>query len=149
MEIEVIRAIRDATTVSAQMMLDTAWQSVVDVDQFFGIELGEFASRIAETALWMMDHIMNNRLSLEFGQSFVRIPLEKSPHIIHGDALETDWSDLLPPDSCSFVFGNPPFVGAKFQTTEQRQQVRRIAELGKNGGTLDYVTAWFIKAGNT
>ena len=119
----------------------------VDVDQFYGIELGEFPARIAETALWMMDHIMNNRLSLEFGQTFVRIPLEKSPHIVHGDALERDWSGLLPPGDCSFVFGNPPFVGAKYQTAEQRAQVRGIAVLGKSGGTLDYVAAWFIKAG--
>ena len=121
--------------------------SVVDVDQFYGIEIGEFPARIAETALWMMDHIMNNRLSLEFGQVFVRIPLEKSPHIVHGDALETDWSELLSPADCSFVFGNPPFVGAKYQTPQQRAQVRRIAALGKSGGKLDYVAAWFIKAG--
>ena len=147
LEIEVIREIRNATAATGQAVLDAAWQSVVDVDQFFGIELGEFPARIAETALWMMDHIMNNRLSLEFGQTFVRIPLEKSPHIVHGDALETDWSDLLPSGDCSFVLGNPPFVGAKYQTAEQRTQVRRIAALGKSGGTLDYVAAWFIKAG--
>ncbi|MCY4206826.1 MAG: hypothetical protein OXD29_02610 [Roseovarius sp.] len=121
--------------------------SIIDVHQFHGIELGEFPARIAETALWMMDHIMNNRLSLEFGQTFVRIPLEKSPHIVHGDALETDWRELLPPSDCSFVLGNPPFIGAKFQMTEQRRQVRDIATLGKSGGTLDYVCAWFIKAG--
>ena len=121
--------------------------SLVNVDQFYGIELGEFPARIAETALWMMDHIMNNQLSLDFGQVYMRIPLEKSPHIVHGDALETDWAELLPSQECSFVFGNPPFAGAKFQTPEQRAQVRRIAALGKSGGTLDYVTAWFIKAG--
>ena len=121
--------------------------SVVDVDQFYGIELGEFPARIAETALWMMDHIMNNRLSLEFGQTYVRIPLETSPHIVHGDALETDWSDLLSPDECSFVFGNPPFGGSKFQSKAQRAQVRGIVDLGGTGGTLDYVTAWFVKAG--
>ncbi len=147
LEIEVIREIRDATDATAQAVLDTAWQSVVDVDQFYGIELGEFPARIAETALWMMDHIMNNRLSLEFGRSYARIPLAKSPHIVHGNALETDWSGLLPPGDYSFVFGNPPFVGAKFQTTDQRAQVRGIAALGKSGGTLDYVAAWFIKAG--
>ena len=147
LEIEVIREIRDETAATTQTVLDTAWQSVVDVDQFYGIELGEFPARIAETALWMMDHVMNNRLSLEFGQSFVRIPLEKSPHIAHGDALEADWSGLLPPGACSFVLGNPPFVGAKYQTPEQRAQVRGIAALGKSGGTLDYVCAWFIKAG--
>ncbi len=121
--------------------------SLVDVDQFHGIELGEFPSRIAETALWMMDHIMNNRLSQEFGQTYTRIPLEKSPRIVHGDALETDWSELLPSQDCSFVLGNPPFGGAKYQTAAQRAQVRGIAALGKSGGTLDYVAAWFIKAG--
>ena len=84
---------------------------------------------------------------MEFGQTYARIPLEKSPHIRHGDALEFDWAELLPPGECSYVLGNPPFVGAKYQTSEQREQVRRIAALGRNGGTLDYVTAWFIKAG--
>ncbi len=121
--------------------------SVIDVDQFYGIELSEFPARIAETALWMMDHIMNNRLSLEFGQTYVRIPLKKSPHIRHGDALETDWTSLLPPEECSYILGNPPFVGAKYQSEGQRAQVHRIAALSKSGGTLDYVTAWFIKAG--
>ena len=143
LEIEVIRE-----NVDGEQVLDTGWAAaLVDVDQFYGIELGEFPARIAETALWMMDHIMNSRLSLEFGQTFVRIPLEKSPHIVHDDSLETNWSGLLPPGECSFVLGNPPFVGAKFQTAEQRGQVRAIAALGKSGGTLDYVAAWFIKAG--
>ena len=121
--------------------------SVVDVDAFYGIELGEFPAHIAEVALWMMDHIMNNRLSLEFGQIYARIPLETSPHIRGGDALEFDWAELLPPGECSYVLGNPPFVGAKFQSTAQREQVRNIAALGRSGGTLDYVSAWFIKAG--
>ena len=143
LEIEVLRELHPSGQLSAFAEL----LSVVNVDQFYGIEISEFPARIAETALWMMDHIMNNRLSLEFGQTYARIPLEKSPHIMHGDALETDWSELLPPEACSYVLGNPPFVGAKFQSPEQREQVRRIAALGKSGGTLDYVTAWFIKAG--
>ena len=95
----------------------------------------------------MMDHLMNNELSLEFGQSYARIPLKHSPRIRCGDALEVDWEDLLPAKECSFVFGNPPFVGAKKQTATQRAQVQRIAALGGSGGTLDYVTAWFITAG--
>ena len=147
LEIDVMREIRASTGAGGQEALDVEWLSVVNVDQFYGIELGEFSARIAETALWMMDHIMNNRLSLEFGRTYTRIPLSTSPHIVQGDALETDWSALLPPAACSFVFGNPPFVGAKFQSAEQREQVRRIAALGKSGGTLDYVTAWFIRAG--
>lgn len=119
----------------------------LDVDHFYGIEIGEFPARIAETALWMMDHLMNLRLSEAFGAAFVRIPLRKAPTIAHADALEIDWATVLPPEDCSYVFGNPPFVGAKFQSPEQREQVRRIAGLGKSGGTLDFVCAWFIKAG--
>ena len=141
LEIDVLREL------GTQDELDVTTLSDIDVDQFYGIEIGEFPARIAETAMWMMDHVMNNRLSLEFGKTFTRIPLKKSPHIVHCDALETDWSELLPPAECPFVFGNPPFVGAKYQTDEQRDQVRRIAALGKSGGTLDYVAAWFIKAG--
>ena len=147
LEMDVIREIRTATGATEQEMLDVEWASLVNVDQFYGIELGEFSARIAETALWMMDHIMNNRLSLEFGQTYTRIPLSTSPHIVQSDALEIDWASLLPPEECSYVLGNPPFVGAKYQTIEQREQVRGIASLGKSGGTLDYVTAWFIKAG--
>ena len=147
LEMEIIHEIREETGTAKMTAIDVAMESHVDVDQFYGIEPGEFPTRIAETALWMMDHIMNNRLSLEFGQTFVRVPLEKSPNIVQGDALESDWSGLLPPDRCSFVLGNPPFAGAKYQTPEQREQVRGIAALGRSGGTLDYVAAWFIKAG--
>ena len=143
LEIEVLKEIRP----HGQLDMLAQSLSVVDVDAFYGIELEEFPAHIAEVALWMMDHIMNNRLSLEFGQIYARIPLEKSPHIRHGDALEFDWAELLPPGKCSYVLGNPPFVGAKNQKPHQRKQVRRIAALGRSGGTLDYVSAWFIKAG--
>ena len=129
------------------LSLDAALLSKIDVDQFYGIELEEFPARIAETAMWMMDHIMNNALSLAFGQNFARIPLDKAANIVHGDALDVDWETVLPAVDCSYVLGNPPFIGAKYQSVEQRQQVRDIAALGKSGGTLDYVCAWFLKAG--
>lgn len=118
------------------------------MNQFYGIEIAEFPARIAETALWMMDHIMNNRLSLEFGEAYARIPLKVSPHIHNADALEIEWSKVLLPGECSFVYGNPPFGGAKYQTAKQRAQVRSIAGLAGSGGTLDYVCAWFVKAGH-
>jgi hypothetical protein len=95
----------------------------------------------------MMDHIMNARLSAAFGESFVRIPLKTSPNIVNADALETDWANALAPEKCSYILGNPPFGGAKYQTPTNREQVRRIASLGDSGGTLDYVCAWFVKAG--
>ena len=143
LEIEVLRELHPSGQLSAFAEL----LSVVNVDQFYGIEISEFPARIAETALWMMDHIMNNRLSLEFGQTYARIPLEKSPHIRNADALTMDWAELLLPTECSYVFGNPPFVGSKFQSPDQRKQVQQIAALGGSGGTLDYVAAWFIRFG--
>ena len=146
LEIEVIRELSLRGRGSLKQKEFTTILSKVDVDQFYGIELAEFPVRIAETALWMMDHIMNNQLSIEIGQVYARIPLHTSPRILHADALETDWTQVLRPEKCSFVLGNPPFGGAKFQTEDQRTQVRRIANLGKSGGTLDYVAAWFIKA---
>ena len=147
LEIDVLREMASRTD-ATQLELVVEVKSVVDVDQFYGIEIGEFPARIASTALWMMDHIMNNWLSLEFGQTYARIPIEKSPHIRNADALEIDWADVLPPHECSYVFGNPPFGGAKQQSPQQRSQVRRVADLGGAGGTLDYVAAWFIRAGD-
>lgn len=144
LEIEILKALRR----DSQLKLDVAALTQINVDQFYGIEIGEFPARIAEVALWMMDHIMNNKLSLEFGESYARIPLKVSPHIRPADALEMNWEDLVAPVECSYVFGNPPFGGSKYQTPKQREQVRRVAQLGGSGGTLDYVTAWFIKAGN-
>ncbi len=129
------------------MQLDISALSCVNVDQFYGIEIEEFPARIAEVAIWMMDHIMNNRLSIEYGDVYARIPLRTAPHIHFGDSLEMDWRTVLDPANCSYVLGNPPFIGSKLQTPTQRAQVQRIARLGGSGGTLDYVAAWFLKAG--
>ena len=149
LEIELIRELLRDRPDEAQRVLDAAKSlSQITVDQFYGIEIGEFPARIAETAMWMMDHIMNNRLSLAFGQSYVRIPLEGSPHILNADALETDWTALLLPEDCSYVFGNPPFVGQSYQSKEQREQMRCLTNPnGKTASPLDYVGAWFIRAG--
>ncbi len=127
--------------------IDAALLSRVTVDQFYGIEFEEFPARIAEVAMWMTDHMANNEINETFRANYARIPLRESPHILNGDALETDWSSLLPPSRCAYVMGNPPFGGAKYQTDAQRAQVRRIANLGGSGGTLDYVAAWFLRAG--
>lgn len=142
LEIELLRELH-----STQQGLDLSQLSQIDVDLFYGIELGAFPARIAETALWMMDHIMNTRLSLEFGQSYVRIPLRKSPQIRCADALELDWSELLPPQQCSYVLGNPPFGGVSYQSAEQNRQMHRVAELGGSKFALDYVICWFVLAG--
>ncbi|WP_295532126.1 DNA methyltransferase [Novosphingobium sp. Chol11] len=128
--------------------IDAALLCRVSVDQFYGIEFEEFPARIAEVAMWMMDHIANNAINEAFRLNYARIPLKDSAHILHGDALEADWAALLPPEKCSYIMGNPPFVGQSFQTPFQREQMARVinATNGK-AGSLDYVAAWFIKAG--
>ena len=97
---------------SGQQTLDVHHLIAIDVDQFHGIEIEEFPAQIAQVALWLIDHQMNLAVSEEFGQYFARIPLKATPHIVHGNALRIEWSDVLPAERCSFVLGNPPFVGA-------------------------------------
>lgn len=141
LELEILQALYGDQHIDVRLL------SRVTVDQFYGIEFEEFPAEIAKVAMWMTDHLANNELSLAFNRSYARIPLKDSPHILHADALEADWNELLPAAKCHYVLGNPPFVGAKYQTAEQRAQVRLLARLGGSGGTLDYVAAWFIKAG--
>jgi len=142
LEMEVLRALHP----TGQRVLDASALSVVDVDQFYGIEYEEFPARIAETALWMMDHLMNVALSEEFGVVFTRIPLARSPSIHIGDALEFDWADLLPPERCSYVMGNPPFIGHQNRNAEQVRWMHHV--WGREGqvNRLDFVTCWFKKA---
>jgi hypothetical protein len=135
-------------TLNANRSLDVTELSKVDVNQFYGIEIEEFPALIAEIALWMMDHIMNMRLSEALGGYYPRIPLRVSPTIRSTDALEVEWNSVLPASQCTYVLGNPPFAGAKYQSAEQRAQIRKIAALKGKKGTLDYVAAWFLKAGD-
>ncbi|MGC2221849.1 MAG: DNA methyltransferase [Methylocella sp.] len=144
LEIAVLKELHPGT----QRVTDIGLYTKVNVDRFYGIEIGEFPARIAEVAMWMMDHIMNARLSAAFGESFVRIPLKTSPNIRHADALETDWTNVLAPEKCSYILGNPPYGGQSYQSAQQRDQMRRvIGAKNKRAGSLDYVCAWFIKAG--
>lgn len=120
--------------------------SKIDVDQMFGIEIEEFPARIAEVALWLVDHQMNIRLSEAFSQFYIRIPLRKSPSIAVGNALRMDWAKVLKPGDCSYVLGNPPFVGHQYRTKDQQEDMALV--WGRDGrvGRLDYVTAWYRKA---
>jgi hypothetical protein len=129
-----------------QQVLDIHGFSLVDVDAMYGIEINEFPARIAEVALWLVDHQMNQRLSEAFGQYFVRLPLKKSATIKNANALRIDWKDVLPPEKCSYVMGNPPFVGKSNQNAGQQEDMKIVAGTVKGNGLLDYVTAWYLKA---
>jgi hypothetical protein len=90
LELEILRA----SNRTGQGILDVRDIILLDVDMMFGIEYEEFPARIAEVAMWLIDHQMNMQISNEFGQYFVRLPLKKSAKIVHGDALEIDWGTL-------------------------------------------------------
>jgi len=143
LELDVLRAVHEGP---GSRFLDIHQEISVDVDQFFGIEIEEFPAQIAQVALWLMDHQMNVRVSEEFGMYFARIPLKTSPHIVNGNALTLDWNVVLPAERASYVFGNPPFVGAKFMDDVQREEVQRVFADIKSGGLLDFVAAWYVKA---
>lgn len=127
-------------------MLDIFQLVQVDVSQFYGIEIEEFPAQIAQVALWLTDHQMNMRISEEFGQYFRRLPLITSPAIHCGNALRMDWNDVIPAQQVDYILGNPPFVGSKFLSDEQRSEMAYIFSGIQNAGVLDYVTAWYLKA---
>ncbi len=118
----------------------------VDVDQFYGIEIEEFPAQIAQVALWMTDHQMNQLVSAEFGQYFARLPLKKAPNIIHDNALRRDWYEIVAPKDLSYIVGNPPFVGAMVMNDAQREDVDQVFAGVKGAGVLDYVAGWYLKA---
>ena len=129
-----------------EFSFDVTKLSKVDVDQMYGIEIEEFPARIAEVALWLADHQANISLSEAFGQLYRRIPLQKSPHIVCTNALQTDWKAILPPEQCSFILGNPPFIGKQFMAPEQKADMQAICGHVKGSGVLDFVTGWYFKA---
>jgi hypothetical protein len=142
LELEVLRAAYS----DGQQLLDIHQRLSVDVDQFHGIEIEEFPAQIAQVALWLMDHQMNVLAGEEFGLYFARIPLKATPHILHGNALRLNWEDVLPASRCSFMLGNPPFVGAKFMDAAQRTDAQAVFDGVANGGLLDLVAAWYVKS---
>jgi hypothetical protein len=142
LEIAVLRA----TYKSGQGVLDIREIIWLDVDMMGGIEYEEFPARIAEVAMWLIDHQMNMLISNEFGQYFARLPLKKSAKIVHGDALEVDWKEVIPKDKLSYIIGNPPFIGSNIMSQTQRNQIVKEFDNIQGSGVLDYVSGWYLKA---
>jgi hypothetical protein len=113
-----------------------------------GIEINEFPALIAEVAMWLIDHQMNLKLSEEFGQYFIRLPLKKSAKIVNANALRIDWADVIKPEDCSYILGNPPFVGAMMMGESQREDMANVFRDLKGYGVLDYVACWYWIAAN-
>ncbi len=142
LELEILRA----TYKSGEVVLAMEDLILLNVDMMSGIEYEEFPARIAEVAMWLIDHQMNMMISNEFGQYFVRLPLKKSAKIVHGDALEVNWEEVVSRNELSYIIGNPPFIGSKIMNQYQRDSIIKEFDNIQGSGILDYVTGWYLKA---
>jgi len=147
MEQEVLVALNTMKDGKLQRSVDVRSLTIVDVDQFYGIEINEWPVRIAEVGLWLTDHQCNRDLGVALGQTaFRRLPLLASPTLKVANALRIDWCEVLPPTDNVYILGNPPFVGKKEQNADQKADMGVVWKGVKGTGVLDYVTCWYIKA---
>lgn len=104
---------------------DAFRKSKMSMRQFHGIEINEWPAKIASTAMLLVDHLCNQA----FGQPVVRLPIEETPRIVSANALRTAWADVISPEDCNYVFGNPPFVGSS--RLDKKQKKNRESVFGK------------------
>ena len=119
----------------------------VTIDQFYALEINDFAVAVGKTALWIAEQqMMQQTQELLPNQSFDFLPLKSITNSHVGNALATNWQDVLPAKECNYIIGNPPFVGARNQTKEQKKDLLAVFEGVKNAGNIDYCGAWYMKA---
>lgn len=127
---------------------DADWNPIqVSIGQFYGIEINDFAVTVAKTALWIAESQMVKETEEIVLMHLDFLPLKSYTNIIEGNALQINWEDVAPKCNLSYVMGNPPFVGKKEQTPEQKKDLLNLYGKGISGvGNMDYVTGWYIKA---
>ena len=117
----------------------------ISINQFYGIEINDFAVSVAKTALWIAEHQMFEKTRAITYMKDEFLPLRTYTNIAEGNALRIDWEDVVSPLECNYIMGNPPFVGARLMSTEQKQDIAAIFTGVKNAGNIDYVGCWYIK----
>lgn len=132
--------------VQGQTVLDVLELIKVEVAQFHGIEILPYAVSIAKVGLWLMDHLMNVEASELFGRLFLRLPLHAGANVVSADALKIDWEEIIPANELDYIFGNPPFLGAKKMTKEHKLVLKGVSPKMQGILSLDFVAGWFIKA---
>ena len=131
------------------MMLDIDGLIKVSIQQFYGIEINDFAVKVAKTALWIAEAQMydETRKIISFTSNLEDfLPLETYENIVEANALRIDWNKVIPNTECNYIMGNPPFVGYLYQSNEQKQDIKTIFENLNKSGNLDYVTCWYKKS---
>lgn len=118
----------------------------VSLDQLYGIEINDFAVSVAKTALWITEEQMLRKTQeIYVGYDFDFLPLRSLSNLHEGNALKTDWSEVFP-DDLTYLVGNPPFLGARNQSKEQKAELLEVFDGAKNAGNIDYCGAWYMKA---
>ena len=133
-------------TFAGQMVFDVDGVINVHIDQFYGIELNDFAVNVAKTALWIAEFQMMKETEKIVQVDLDFLPLKSYTNIVEGNALRMDWEEVVPKDKLSYILGNPPFVGARLMSKEQKEEMLSVFGKLKGAGNLDYVTAWYKKA---
>jgi len=120
-------------------------ESSINIENFYGIEIDDFAVEVAILSLWIAKHQMNVEFREKFGISIPLIPLRESGSIVAANAARIDWNDVCPNDGKTeiYLIGNPPYGGSSMQSESQKSDVSRL--VGKASGNLDYVSIWFLK----
>lgn len=119
----------------------------VNIHQFYGIEINDFAAVVAKTALWIAESQMMKETSNILQKNLEFLPLKSYANIVEGNALRIDWETIIPKNELNYIMGNPPFVGARWMSKEQKKDVFDIFGSKWNGvGDLDYVCCWYKKA---
>lgn len=145
-ELQIMRRQRELTG-DTSLAFDVGVGLRVNLSQFVGIEISWWPAKIAETAMFLVDHQANIEMAKSLGHAPERFPLIESAQIHHANALQVEWSDLIEaPVGSTYTFGNPPFVGHTMKSPEQRQDLDHAWEGMKGSATLDYVTGWHAKA---
>ena len=129
-----------------QIMLDIGNPIQVSISQFYGIEINDFAVTVAKTALWIAESQMMKETEDVVHMTLDFLPLKSYANIVEGNALRTEWTDVIPKYELDYIMGNPPFVGARMMGAEQKDDVNAIFPGWKNAGNLDYVSCWYKKA---
>ena len=116
----------------------------VSLNQFYGIEINDFAVTVAKTALWISEDQMMKETEEIIHANIDFLPLKSYANIIEGNALRMDWEEVVAKDDLDYIMGNPPFVGARIMNSDQKKDINHIfGTKWKNKGDLDYVSAWF------
>lgn len=125
--------------------LDFFDSSVIQLKQFYGIELLDFPHEVAMLSMWLAEHQMNRKLHDDFGVNTQALPLHNITQIVCGNACRMDWKEVCPhtAEEEVFVFGNPPYLGSRNQDKEQKYDMKAV--FCKDFGSLDYIACWFYK----